>query len=128
MKKQATIVAVLIASLAAYTMFNSKEMANAREKFVGDCKTSDGIYAEGALIEREWRPEGCATKKCDQTKEGNGKYVLTFRKHDLVEPTTATLPGDKKQLDARRPKLERGKSYSVCMKKDYELIDYYKTF
>ncbi len=128
MKKQVIIVGVLIASLAVYTTFSSKEMANTRQAFVASCKENGGIYAEGALTKMEWRPQGCVAKECDQTKAGKGKYLLTFSKHELAEPTVATLPGAKQELDAPRRRLERGKSYSVCMKKDYELIDYYKSF
>lgn len=117
MKKQIIIATVLIASLAAYTTYNNKEMTKAREKFVNDCKANDGIYAEGVLTDKDWK--GSETK---------GMYVLKFTKHDLVEPTKATLPGIKSELDAPRRKLEHGKSYSVCMKKDHVLIDYYKSF
>ena len=119
MKKQIIIASVLIASLAAYTTYNNKEMTSARTKFVNDCKASDGIYAEGVLTDKDWE---------SKSNDGKGMYVLKFTKHDLVEPTKATLPGIKSELDAPRRKLEHGKSYSVCMKKDHVLIDYYKSF
>ncbi len=128
MKKQIIIGSVLIASLAAYTFYNSEAMTKERDAFMGNCETNKGIYAEGVLTEMEWRHEGCTTKKCDPAKEGKGEYLLTFTKHDLAKPTVATLPGVKVDLDAPRRKLEHGKSYSVCMKTDHVLIDYYKSF
>lgn len=128
MKKQAALIVVLIVALAVYTTYTSKTLTQDREKFVESCQSNNGIYAEGVLTKMQWRPEGCTTKKCDETKDGKGKYLLTFVKHDLVKPTLATLPGVKKELDTPRRKLDHGKSYSLCMKKDYELIDYYKSF
>lgn len=117
MKKQIIVIGTLIVGLAAYTTYNSKALTEEREKFVKACDSNDGIYAEGVLTDKDWK--GPETK---------GMYVLKFTKHDLAEPTRATLPGVKAELDAPRRKLEHGKSYSVCMKKDHVLIDYYKSF
>lgn len=128
MKKQIIIGTLIMATLAAYSLYNSDALTTERKTFVADCETNNGIYAEGVLSKMEWRHAGCKTKKCDPDKGGQGEYVLTFTRHDLVKPTVATLPGIKEELDAPRRKLEHGKSYSVCMKKDHVLIDYYKSF
>lgn len=128
MKKQIIIGTLIMAALAAYSVYNSDALTTERKTFVAACEKNNGIYAEGVLSEMEWRHAGCTTKTCDETKGGQGEYVLTFNRHDLVKPTIATLPGDKVELDAPRRRLERGKSYSVCMKNDHVLIDYYKSF
>ena len=122
MKKQIIVATVLVAGLAAYTFYNTGELTSQREAFLTNCEKNKGIYAEGVLIKKLWRADEAAAE------EGKGKYLLTFVKHDLVKPTKATLPGMKKELDAPRRKLEKGKSYSVCMKQDFELIDYYRSF
>lgn len=122
MKKQIIIATGLIASLAAYTLYNTEALTTERAAFLAACEARKGLYAEGVLTKMKWKAE-------DTTKpEGQGIYRLEFSKHELTPPTVATLPGKKTELDAARPKLERGRSYSVCMKKDYELIDYYKSF
>lgn len=122
MKKQIIAATVIFAGLAAYTLYSSEELTSERETFVTNCATNNGIYAEGVLTKMVWLPED------EAMKDGKGKYLLTFVRHDLVAPTKATLPGLKQELDAPRRKLEKGKSYSVCIKQDHELIDYYKSF
>lgn len=122
MKKQIIAATVIIAGLAAYTLYTSEELTSERDNFVKNCASNNGIYAEGVLTKKVWRA-------ADETQpDGKGQYLLTFVRHDLVAPTKATLPGIKQELDAPRRKLERGKSYSVCIKQDHELIDYYKSF
>lgn len=118
MKKQIIIATALIAGLAAYTAYTTKALTAEREKFVKACEANRGIYAEGVLTDMDW----------ETGKNGKGMYLLKFTKHDLEKPTKATLPGVKADLDKARRKLEKGKSYAVCMKQDHVLIDYYKSF
>lgn len=122
MKKQIIIGTAIMATLAAYTLYNTEALTTERETFLASCEAKNGIYAEGVLTKKKWKAEN------EKAVDGKGTYRLEFAKHELAKPTVATLPGIRTALDAARPRLDRGKSYSVCMKKDYELIDYYKSF
>lgn len=122
MKKQIIGATILVAGLAAYTLVTSEKLTTDRETFVANCTANSGIYAEGVLTKKKWEAADA------NAPTGKGLYRMQFTKHELEAPTTATLPGIKKALDASRRTPARGKSYALCLKHDLELIDYYKSF